>query len=251
MHLRIEDIDQARARAEWERAIYDDLRWLGLSWPEPVMRQSQRLSAYRGALSRLMAMGLLYPCTCKRRDILQAADAPQEGVVHGPDGPVYPGTCRPSAPFTGAPPEGAALRLDMRRALALLGDAPLAFHEMEEGPEGQTGEIRLRADDLVESVGDVVLARRDWQTSYHLSVVVDDASQGVSDVTRGRDLFEATAIHVVLQALLRLPTPRYHHHRLIRDEAGKRLAKRDDARAIALYREEGARPEDVRAMVGL
>ena len=240
--LRIEDIDRARCRPEWEAAIFDDLRWLGLRWAEPVMRQSARLPAYRAALDRLAAQGLIYGCTCTRGDIRAALSAPQEGAaVTGPDGPVYPGTCR------GKPPtEGAALRLDMGRAMARLGE--VAFRE--EGPS-HAGHHRFDAAFMVAQVGDAVLARRDMGTSYHLSVVVDDAAQGITQVTRGADLFEATALQVVLQRLLELPTPGYWHHDLIRDDQGKRLAKRDDARALARYRAEGATPQDIRRMVGL
>ncbi|MGV6813260.1 MAG: tRNA glutamyl-Q(34) synthetase GluQRS [Brevirhabdus sp.] len=243
--LRIEDIDQTRARPEWEEQIFDDLHWLGLDWPEPVMRQSDRMASYREALERLNEMGLIYACTCRRRDIDEAARAPQEGgaPVFGPDGLVYPGTCRGA----GHDKTGAALRLNMSRALESLTGA-LSF--VETGPE-HAGRIALNTADLIRQVGDVVLARRDMGTSYHLSVVVDDAAQDVSDVVRGEDLFEATAIHVVLQRLLKLPTPRYHHHRLIRDEAGKRLAKRDDARAISKFRADGITPQDLRQRVGL
>lgn len=244
--LRIEDIDQTRARAHWEDQIYDDLAWLGIDWPRPVMRQSERMPAYNAALENLWGRGLLYACTCNRRDILAAASAPQEGgePVFGPDGIVYPGTCRHSGHLR----EAGALRIDMAKALASIGSRQLTFSE--QGAEHK-GEIPVSSAFLTEQVGDVVLARRDMGTSYHLSVVLDDAAQAVTHVVRGQDLFEATYIHVLLQALLDLPTPRYHHHRLIRDDAGKRLAKRDDARAIALYRENGATPEDIRLMVGL
>jgi glutamyl-Q tRNA(Asp) synthetase len=254
--LRIEDIDRSRARPEWEELIYEDLGWLGLSWENPVMRQSERSDAYAAALDRLWAMGLVYPCDCTRRDIADALAAPQEGAAPsmGPDGPVYPGTCRPTDPadLPATRPPDRALRLDMARALAAIATGlPLGFSETGAGPGGQTGPIAIAPTEVTRGIGDVVLARRDMGTSYHLSVVVDDAAQGVSHVTRGRDLFDATAIHVVLQRLLGLPTPVYHHHRLIRDDAGKRLAKRDDARAIRSYRESGASPEGIRRLVGL
>lgn len=240
--LRIEDIDASRARLEFEAAIYDDLRWLGLSWPEPVLRQSANLPAYAAALSRLTAMGLTYHCTCTRRDILSVMDDPQEG---GPDGLVYPGTCRaghdPAKPF--------AVRLKMAEAVAAAG--PLTFTEIGEGPGGETGAIAIDPDWMVETAGDIVLARKDTPTSYHLSVVVDDAAQGVTHVTRGEDLFAATPIHRLLQKLLGLPAPVYRHHRLIRDEAGRRLAKRADDRAISVFRDEGATPDDIRQMIGL
>ena len=245
--LRIEDIDHSRARPEWEAQIFDDLRWLGLDWPEPVLRQSDNLHAYSAALDTLWARGLLYRCDCHRRDILAAASAPQEGApLHGPDGLIYPGTCRKVYPRTGPRPTGTALRLDMKSALE-----SIDYHIHYTDHRGLAQTFTVDRDAAVTGIGDVVLARRDMGTSYHLSVVVDDAAQGITDVVRGEDLAEATDIHVILQHLLGLPTPVYHHHRLIRDDAGKRLAKRDDARAIAKYRAEGARPDDIRAMVGL
>lgn len=240
--LRIEDLDPDRSRPEWEAQIFDDLSWLGLSWPTPVLRQSQRQAAYDAALDRLWAMGVLYPCTCRRRDILAAASAPQDGApLTGPDGIVYPGTCRPAAPPSGPRPRDVALRLDIARACT----APLRYTEA-----GQ-GDVITQPDTLHTETGDAVLARRGWGAAYHLAVVVDDAAQTVTEVTRGQDLAEATPLHVVLQRLLGLPTPRYHHHRLIRDAQGRRLAKRDDARAIAAFRADGATPADIRSLVGL
>lgn len=246
--LRIEDIDQSRSRPEWEDRIYDDLAWLGLSWDMEPMRQSDRLTAYVDVLERLWTRDLVFACTCTRRDIQEAASAPQEGARIGPDGVIYPGTCRANRSDGGTYPipDGAALRLDMRRAAA-----DLSFKETGQGPGGDTGSVSITSTQLIHDVGDIVLARRDMGTSYHLSVVLDDADQGISHVIRGQDLFEATAIHVTLQNLLGLPTPVYHHHRLIRDDQGKRLAKRDDARSILTYRQEGATPEDIRRMVGL
>lgn len=243
--LRIEDIDRARSRPEWERAIHADLDWLGLHPDGPVLRQSDRIEVYGAALDRLWRRGLLYPCACSRGDIDAALGAPQEGVAVGPDGPVYPGTCRAKSDRTGERPRGVHLRLDMRRALERAGG--LSFEETGGNPRLVT----LDPSRLESEVGDVVLARRDFGTSYHLAVVLDDAVQGITLVTRGEDLFAATAIHVLLQRLLGLPTPRYHHHRLIRDESGKRLAKRDNARALAHLREGGATPADIRRMVGL
>jgi len=240
--LRMEDIDTTRAQSEFEVGIYDDLRWLGLSWPEPVLRQSDNFPAYAAALAKLTEMGLTYPCTCTRRDILSAMDDPQEG---GPDGPVYPGTCR--AGHDASKPQ--AVRLKMAEAVAMAGS--LTLTEIGAGPNGETGEIPVDPDWLVRQAGDIVLSRKDAPTSYHLSVVVDDAAQGVTHVTRGEDLFFATPIHRLLQALLGLSQPIYRHHRLIRDETGRRLAKRADDRAIAVFREEGATPDDVRRMVGL
>ncbi len=248
--LRIEDIDRSRSRTEWEDLIYKDLNWLGLSWETPVMRQSERLDAYRRTLQSLWTQDLLFACTCNRRDILEAASAPNEGEpAVGPDGIVYPGTCRERKSSGDATmPRNAALRLDMAKAV---GRHTAVFDETGSGPHGETGRIEVDPLALPGEIGDVVLARRDMGTSYHLSVVVDDADQGITHVVRGQDLFEATKIHVVLQDILGLPRPVYHHHRLIRDETGKRLAKRDDARSIQSYRDAGATPEDIRRMVGL
>ena len=248
--LRIEDIDTTRSRPEYEAAILEDLAWLGIEWEEPVMRQSERFDAYRAVLDQFRERGLLYPCTCTRKQIAAAMSAPQEGA-EGP--PVYPGTCRGRG-FDGAAGDY-ALRLDMRKALASLGGAgvvkKLHFKETGKGPNGEKGKIALDMAALIEGVGDIVLARKDIPASYHLSVVLDDAFQEITHVTRGHDLFSATPIHRVLQALTGRPTPLYHHHALIRDETGKRLAKRDDARAIATLRMEGRTPGEVRAMVGL
>ena len=234
--LRIEDIDNARCKAMWVSAIFNDLQWLGLQWEVPVLRQSDRLQHYRAAVDRLLAMGMAYACTCTRADIRAALSAPQ-----GPDGPVYPGTCRGK----GHRADGAAIRLDMAAAMHRLGR--VAFDETGATHAGR----HVFGAELALSVGDVVLARRDIGTSYHVAVVVDDAAQGITEVTRGEDLFGATVIHVILQRLLELPTPRYHHHRLIRDGDGQRLAKRDDARALSLYRAEGATPADIRAIMEL
>ncbi|MDA7964211.1 tRNA glutamyl-Q(34) synthetase GluQRS [Ruegeria sp.] len=243
--LRIEDIDQSRARPQWEDQIYDDLSWLGLTWPHPVMRQSDRLDRYRQALHTLIDMGLVYPCRCNRADIEAAAGAPQEGVPQfGPDGRIYPGTCR-LRPMSEAGSQD-VLRLNMKKALERIDS--ISFQETG---ATHSGTHALDPKTLLREVGDIILVRRNMGSSYHLSVVVDDADQHITHVIRGEDLFDATQIHVLLQALLGLPTPVYQHHKLIRDPAGKRLAKRDDARAIAKYRAEGTSPKDIRAMVGL
>lgn len=250
--VRMEDLDQSRVRPAFAAGILTDLAWLGLDWNGPVLHQSSRLDAYRAALAALAARGLTYTCTCTRRDIAEAASAPQEGVPSGLDGPVYPGICRGRAPVAGEP---AATRLDMRRAIAALGGpaavSGLAFTEIDSGPNGETGSIRLDTEALVEATGDIVLGRRDGAPAYHLAVVVDDAWQSVSHVTRGRDLFPATPLHRLLQALLGLPEPRYHHHRLIRDSEGRRLAKRDHAHSLARLRAEGWSPADVLSHLGL
>ncbi|MCC7319601.1 MAG: tRNA glutamyl-Q(34) synthetase GluQRS [Rubellimicrobium sp.] len=245
--LRFEDIDRQRSLARWEEAALADLAWLGLTWDAPPLRQSDRLPHHRAALGRLWDLGLIYPCTCTRRDIDAALSAPQEGAAPGPDGPPYPGTCR-ARPRPAAMPEGVHLRLDLRRALARIGRRALAFQET--GPR-HAGQITLSPGHFIDRIGDVVLARRDFGTSYHLAVVLDDAAQAITHVTRGDDLFEATAIHVLLQALLELWTPTYCHHKLVRDDAGRRLAKRDDARALSRYRAEGATPADIRRLTGL
>lgn len=215
------------------------------------MHQSDRQPAYDQALDILWEMGLLYPCACTRRDILTALDAPQEGAPHGPDGVIYPGTCRPAAPPAGQRPTGSALRLDMDRAATWLAAKRLTRIDFSETGSVGGFPTGIATRDLPGMLGDIVLARRDMGTGYHLSVVVDDAAQGVTHVTRGADLGPATLIHVVLQRLLGLPTPVYHHHRLIRDDTGKRLAKRDDARAIRAYRDDGLSPADLRAMLTL
>jgi len=238
--LRIEDIDQSRARPEYEQGIYDDLRWLGLSWPEPVLRQSENLLAYETALQNLKSLRLTYACTCSRSSIKKALKKP----VYGPDGMVYPGTCR----HKNHPDQNAALRLNMAKAISHL-DGENSVNHLSFQDKGKTQ--HLNANTLINTCGDVVLARRDIGTSYHLAVTVDDAAQGISNVTRGMDLFDATQIHRLLQALLGLATPTYHHHRLILDENGKRLAKRSDSRAISKYRDEGATPQDIRHLVGL
>jgi glutamyl-Q tRNA(Asp) synthetase len=244
--LRIEDIDQTRARPAWEAQIYDDLAWLGLTWDGPVLRQSQRMGLYYGVIDDLWRAGHLYICTCTRRDIQAALSAPQEG---GPDGPIYPGTCKGLRRLrreylhqseSGMPARDAVLRFD----LDTLSNDIITF-------ENNGLNVEVTRQDLQRDVGDFVIGRKDSGTSYHLSVVIDDAAQGVTDVVRGADLAAATQIHAALQLLLGLPTPRYHHHDLIRDAAGKRLAKRDDAKAIATFRAEGASPADIRRMVGL
>ena len=242
--LRIEDIDRDRCRPEYEAAIYEDLAWLGLAWQRPVMRQSDRMAAYRNALKQLAS--LTYPCRCRRGDIRAALSAPQEGALPaGPDGLVYPGTCRGRSMADAGPDD--VIRLDAARALDALGIGRVAFRDQTILPDEDHA---LSRDQFLDGIGDVILSRRGMGTSYHLAVVVDDAAQGITMVTRGKDLFDSTYIHVLLQKLLNLPTPQYHHHRLIRDDAGKRLAKRDDARAIRHYREDGATPQDIRRLVG-
>lgn len=241
--LRMEDTDLERSRPEWEAAILADLAWLGLSWDGPVHRQSEHIAGYNARLETLAPRGLLYPCSCTRADIRAAASAPQEGVAHA----VYPGTCR-GRPMASRRP-GDALRLDLGRALAALDPETLAFTET--GP-AHAGTHRVDPEAARRTIGDVVLGRKgEGIVAYFLASAFDDADQAISHVIRGEDLFEFTAVQVILQHLLGLPTPIYHHHRLIRDAAGRRLAKRDDARAIRRFRDEGATPAEIRRMVGL
>lgn len=240
--LRIEDIDGTRCRPEFVAGIEEDLAWLGLDWPRPVRRQSQHMDDYRVALDRLAADRLIYPCFCTRQQI--AAEIAASGnAPHGPDGPVYPGTCRHLDPAAAAARIAAgethAFRLDMTAARAKAG-GELTWTDDEAGIQ--------RADP--EQFGDVVLARKETPTSYHLAVTVDDALQGVTLVTRGVDLFAATHVHRLLQALLDLPVPRYRHHRLLTDAEGRRYAKRDRSLTLRSLREAGRSPDEVRAMAG-
>jgi glutamyl-Q tRNA(Asp) synthetase len=239
--LRLEDIDWTRCRDEYAAAILEDLAWLGLEWDRPVRKQSEHFDDYRRALDKLDELGMVYPCFCTRREI-QAEIARAGGAPHGPAGPPYPGTCRSlnAKAAAGRKRSGLdyALRLDLARALALTG----ALDWVEEGG----GPHRQQADPL--PLGDVVLARKELPASYHLAVTVDDAVQGVTLVTRGEDLAAATHIHRVLQALLGLPTPRYRHHELLTDAAGRRLSKRDSALTIRSMRQAGMTPAKIIAL---
>jgi len=239
--LRIEDIDLARCTQAYEQAIYEDLRWLGLTWPDPVLRQSDRFPAYHDFLHTLEEGGLTYPCFCTRREIrTEVANAPR--APHGPDGALYPGTCKHLDPMLAkdriAAGQVHAIRLHMDRAAHMTG--PLTFTDLDRGI------ITV----VPESCGDIVLARKDVPTSYHLSVTVDDAFQQISCVTRGEDLLHATHIHRVLQTLLGFPTPVYRHHRLLLDSQGRRYAKRDKAITLQALRKAGKTPQDICQMVG-
>ncbi|WP_135505312.1 tRNA glutamyl-Q(34) synthetase GluQRS [Roseovarius aestuariivivens] len=241
--LRMEDTDLQRSKAEWDALILEDLAWLGLSWDGPVWRQSEHLRDYEPAIARLEEMDLLYPCSCSRSDIQAAQTAPQEGVRHD----VYPGTCRHRDMASRHP--GDALRLHLDRTLAWFDGALPAF---EETGERWAGTHRVEPDFALARIGDVVVSRKGEEiVAYFLASALDDVTQGITDVVRGEDLFHFTPIQVLLLRLLDKPLPRYHHHRLIRDDEGKRLAKRDDARALSLYREQGRTAQDIRAMVGL
>ncbi|MDC7677664.1 tRNA glutamyl-Q(34) synthetase GluQRS [Asticcacaulis machinosus] len=232
--LRIEDIDHTRCRSEYEQAIYDDLRWLGIDWPEPVLRQSEHMADYQAALERLKGMGLVYPCYKTRKELmLEALSAPQ-------DTPVLPPA---DTPLDREP----AWRLAVTEARDYLGSRwdELGFEEQGHGPKGEHGwQI---ADPFIN--GDVVLARKDVGIAYHLAVVVDDARQGITHIHRGHDLLEATHTQVLLQALLGLPTPQYHHHALLLDDTGQRLAKRKGSKSIRDLRSGGMSPADIKALI--
>jgi len=241
-HLRIEDTDAERSRDEWVALIEKDLAWLGIDWPRPALRQSEHLARYDAALGRIVAMGLAYPCSCTRADIAAAATAPQEGATYGP---VYPGTCRARTMESRAP--GDALRLDMAAAAARTGTV-----RFTETGAARAGDHAVAPETLVATAGDIVLARKgSGAVSYFMASALDDDFQSITEVVRGTDLFDFTPVQVLLLTLLGLSVPAYHHHRLIRDAGGRRLAKRDDARAISKYRDDGLIPSEVRAMVGL
>jgi glutamyl-Q tRNA(Asp) synthetase len=250
--LRIEDIDQTRCRPDYEAAIYQDLAWLGLAWEEPVRRQSEHLADYADALARLTRAGLIYPSFESRAEIarLVAAREVAGPWPRDPDGaPLYPGTAKVLAPDERArrlaAGEPYALRLDMAAAIARAG--PLVWREEGAEPAGQSGMIAATPA----AWGDIVLGRKEVPTSYHLSVVVDDALQGVTHVVRGQDLFAATSVHRLLQRLLGLAEPAYRHHRLILDEDGRKLSKSTRATALRELRAQGATPGDISRMVGL
>lgn len=238
--LRIEDIDKGRCRPAFEDAIYEDLAWLGLDWEQPVRRQSDHFDDYQAALGELADAGLTYPCFCTRKDIQAEIDA-AGGAPHGPDGPVYPGTCRHLSKSERqdriSSGEAHAVRLDMTEAVNRTG--ALSWHDAAKG------DVTARP----ERFGDVVLARKDTPTSYHLSVTLDDHIQGITLVTRGTDLFEASDVHRLLQALLELHVPAYHHHPLLIGDDGKRFAKRDKSLTLRELRESGNAPDDVIRMM--
>jgi glutamyl-Q tRNA(Asp) synthetase len=249
--LRIEDIDAPRCRPEFEAAIYEDLAWLGISWETPVRRQSEHFSEYRDAIEKLSAQGLIYPAFESRAEIARLV-AERETVSlwpRDPDGaPLYPGGAKSFSTQArrqlieqGLP---YALRLDMAAAVAPASD--LNWVEHGEGPGGETGIVAARP----EAWGDVILARKEIPTSYHLSVVIDDALQGVTDVVRGQDLFWSTSVHRLLQTLLGIPQPSYRHHRLVLDGSGQKLSKSTKATALRELRGQGATPAHIRRLAG-
>jgi glutamyl-Q tRNA(Asp) synthetase len=249
--LRIEDIDETRCRPEYEQAILEDLGWLGIEWEQPVRRQSRNLDDYRAALANLEQQGLLYPSFESRAEIaaLVAEREQASAWPRDPDGaPLYPGSAKSLSPAHGKRRIEAgdryALRLDMAAAIARAG--AISWMETGQGPSGETGVVP--ANPAV--WGDVVLARKETPTSYHLSVVVDDALQGVTHVVRGQDLFLATSVHRLLQTLLGLPEPAYHHHRLLLDADGKKLSKSTRSTGLREVRAQGTTPADIRRMVG-
>jgi glutamyl-Q tRNA(Asp) synthetase len=249
--LRIEDIDESRCRPEYVQAIVDDLAWLGIAWEQPVRRQSEHLGDYRTALAQLEAQGLLYPSFESRAEIaaLVAKHERHGAWPRDPDGaPLYPGNAKSMPPAERqqrvAAGDPYALRLDMASAIAHAG--AMAWTETGQGPNGETGVVSVSPA----AWGDVVLARKETPTSYHLSVVVDDAIQAVTDVVRGQDLFAATGVHRLLQTLLGLPAPAYHHHRLLLDAEGKKLSKSTQATGLRELRAQGVTPAEIRRMVG-
>jgi glutamyl-Q tRNA(Asp) synthetase len=234
--LRIEDLDQTRSRIEYEEGIIEDLKWLGFEWTGPLIRQSKRSDAHSEALAKLIALGLVYPCFCTRKEILAEIMA-AGGAPHGPNGPIYPGTCRlitrDNAKARMSAGEDHALRLNVEEATREVGS--MRWEDVEAG--------LIEADP--KRFGDIVLARKDAPAAYHLAVTVDDADSGVTLVTRGNDLFLATDVQILLQKLLELPQPIYHHHKLMLGQDGRRLAKRDQSKTIKAFREAGESPEEV------
>ncbi|MGB8608661.1 tRNA glutamyl-Q(34) synthetase GluQRS [Bradyrhizobium sp.] len=250
--LRIEDIDTTRCKPEFEAAIYEDLAWLGIAWELPVRRQSEHLAEYRKAIEKLSAQGLLYPSFESRAEIAELVSQREMNArwPHDPDGaPLYPGAAKLLSPHerarlleSGAP---YALRLDIALACARAGE--LTWIEHGEGPDGETGSVAARP----QAWGDVILARKETPTSYHLSVVLDDSLQGVTEAVRGQDLFWSSSVHRLLQRLLGLPQPAYRHHRLVLDGAGQKLSKSTEATGLRELRAGGSTPADIRRLVDL
>jgi glutamyl-Q tRNA(Asp) synthetase len=241
--LRFEDTDLERSKPEYITQIIDDLTWLGLTWDADPLFQSQSFDVYNQSLDILISRDLTYPCRCSRKDIAAALSAPQEGVPHH----LYPQTCKHRAMSDRQ--NGDAIRLHMDRACDALGDFDLYFEELGEINKGT---YHIDKNTLIRDVGDIVVGRKDIQTAaYFMASAIDDIRQGITHVVRGVDLFEFTQVQVLLLHLLGHTAPLYYHHDLVRDTAGKRLAKRDDARAISKYRKDGASPQDIKYLVGL
>lgn len=251
--LRIEDIDATRCRPEFETAIFEDLSWLGLTWDKSVRRQSEHLDDYRSTLKKLRKLGVLYRCFLTRREIAEQSASAPHGVGEGPDGSIYRGPAHAMSADEEqqriARGDSYAWRLSIEYSQDLLGEefARLVFVEEGSGPNGERGEVRAHPD----SLGDVILGRKDAPASYHVAVVHDDALQNVTHIIRGQDLFASTHVHVLLQKLLGLPTPVYRHHRLLTGPDGKRYAKRDLSLTLAALRAEGVSPAEIRARIGL
>jgi glutamyl-Q tRNA(Asp) synthetase len=251
--LRVEDIDVTRCTLEFEQAIFEDLAWLGLEWETPVRRQSAHFPEYQRVLQTLAARGLVYRCFKTRKEIAEEIARAPHHPGEGPDGVIYPG---PESPLSAAQEadrlargDAFAWRLSMRACREALGSRfdALTFIEEGEGPQGEHGELPARP----ETLGDVILGRKDVGTSYHLACTHDDALQGVTHVVRGLDLFFATHVHRLLQALMDWPVPRYRHHRLLLDEDGQRFAKRDKSLTLQALRESGETPQSIRTRIGM
>ncbi|WP_421787942.1 tRNA glutamyl-Q(34) synthetase GluQRS [Hyphobacterium sp.] len=249
--LRLEDIDTARCKPEFTEAILADLAWLGLDWEEPVRRQSDHFGEYHAAIDALAARGLVYRCFKTRKEVLEDIARAPHLPGEGPDGVIYPGPVEPPSKVEEdariAAGDAFAWRLSMRAVADAIGDpSRLTFTEEGAGPMGETGEVNIKP----ELIGDVIIGRKDVGTSYHLAVTLDDALQGVSHVIRGEDLFFATSVHRILQALLELPVPVYRHHRLLTGPDGKRFAKRDKAKTLQAIRTSGTSAQDLRMQLG-
>ena len=249
--LRIDDLDHLRSKKIFENKIFEDLKWLNIKWDGKVLYQSTRAHIYKKTLKKLWELGVLYPCTCSRRDILDAVTAPHYGkTAFGPNGYVYPGTCRNKNITKNFDlVTNYALRLNMQKAWDHLNLKYLSFKECQKPlPDGNKEQFFCR-EEAITNIGDIVLSRDNLAASYHLSVVIDDAAQKINHVVRGEDLFEATKIHIILFNLLKLPIPTYHHHRLITDSQGKRLAKRDKAKSLSHLKSEGMTKQNILALI--
>ena len=252
-YLRIDDLDHSRSKKEFEDQIFSDLRWLGIKWNENIIYQSNRSQVYAKKLEILWEIGLLYICSCSRKDIVNALSAPHnENPKIGPDGHIYPGICRDrKIEKTLETLNNHVLRLNMAKAWDYLDCNYLIFRESQKFfPERDKKQIVTR-EEAIKNIGDVVLSRNNLAASYHLSVVIDDAAQNINNVVRGEDLFEATKIHTILYALFNLPSPTYYHHKLIRNSEGKRLAKRDKAKSISCLRRMGMNKHDLLNLINI